>query len=153
MRLTFSHKNKLISLMRLTLRLFYRIKIFNFMRSHQTSRTSQISHFRIKYEVGISIKRTIWEKLDKKTETVAQRYSVKFTGKHLCQNLFFLACNVIKKETLTQLFSCEFCEISKNTFSSEVVYVTIENPAFCLALYLTGVHFRGELQHFSHGSE
>ena len=23
----------------------------------------------------------------------------------------------------------------------------IRNPAFCLALYLTGVHFRGELQH------
>ena len=23
----------------------------------------------------------------------------------------------------------------------EVVYVTIGNPAFCLALYLTGVHF------------
>ena len=27
------------------------------------------------------------------------------------------ACNFIKKETLAQLFSCEFCEISKNTFS------------------------------------
>ena len=27
-----------------------------------------------------------------------------------------------------------------------VVYVTIGNPAFCLALYLTGVHFRGKLQ-------
>ena len=26
------------------------------------------------------------------------------------------ACNFIKKETLVQLFSCEFCEISKNTF-------------------------------------
>ena len=25
-------------------------------------------------------------------------------------------CNFIKKETLTQVFSCEFCEISKNTF-------------------------------------
>ena len=25
--------------------------------------------------------------------------------------------------------------------------MTIGNPAFCLALYLTGVHFRGELQH------
>ena len=25
--------------------------------------------------------------------------------------------------------------------------MTIRNPAFCLALYLTGVHFRGELQH------
>ena len=30
---------------------------------------------------------------------------------------------------------------------SEVVYVTIGNPAFCLFLYLSGVHFRGELQH------
>ena len=26
------------------------------------------------------------------------------------------ACNFIKKETLVQVFSCEFCEISKNTF-------------------------------------
>ena len=30
---------------------------------------------------------------------------------------------------------------------SEVVYVTIGNPAICLALYLTGVHFRDELQY------
>ena len=28
-----------------------------------------------------------------------------------------LACNFIKKGTLAQVFSCEFCEISKNTFS------------------------------------
>ena len=28
-----------------------------------------------------------------------------------------LACNFIKKETPAQVFSCEFCEISKNTFS------------------------------------
>ena len=28
--------------------------------------------------------------------------------------------------------------------------MTIGNPAFCLALYLTGVHFRGELQHVDH---
>ena len=27
------------------------------------------------------------------------------------------ACNFIKKETLAQVFSCEFCEISKNNFS------------------------------------
>ena len=43
-----------------------------------------------------------------------------FAGKYLCQGLYFNkvadACNVIKKETLTQVFSCEFCEISKNTF-------------------------------------
>ena len=29
----------------------------------------------------------------------------------------------------------------------EVVYVAIGNPAFWLALHLTSVHFRGELQH------
>ena len=28
----------------------------------------------------------------------------------------FSACNFIKKETLAQMFSCKFCEISKNTF-------------------------------------
>ena len=26
------------------------------------------------------------------------------------------ACNFIKKETVAQVFSCEFCEIAKNTF-------------------------------------
>ena len=34
----------------------------------------------------------------------------KFTGKYLCQSLF------IKKETLAQVLSCEFCEISESTF-------------------------------------
>ena len=66
-------------------------------------------------------------------EAVTRRCSVKkgvlrnfakFTGKHLCQSLFFN-----KDAGLKQLFfkkkkrdhgtgvSCEFCEISKNTFS------------------------------------
>ena len=35
-------------------------------------------------------------------------------------------------------------------FILEAVYVTIGNLAFCLALYSTGVHFRGELQHVGH---
>ena len=30
------------------------------------------------------------------------------------ESLFF--CSFIKKETLAQVFFCEFCEISKNTF-------------------------------------
>ena len=38
-------------------------------------------------------------------------------------------------------------------FSKEGVYVTIGNPAFCLALYLTDVRFRGELQHVGDVSE
>ena len=65
------------------------------------------------------------------TEAVLQRYSVrkvffaKFSGKHQCQSLFFNsicrpeACNFIKRETLTLVFSCEFCEISKHTFFIE----------------------------------
>ena len=48
----------------------------------------------------------------------------KFTGKYLCQSLIFNktaggTCNFIKKETLAQVLSCEFYEISKNTFFTE----------------------------------
>ena len=39
-------------------------------------------------------------------EAVVQRCSLKQVE----------ACNFIKKEALAQVFSCEFCEISKNTF-------------------------------------
>ena len=31
---------------------------------------------------------------------------------------------LLKKETLAQVFSCEFCEISKNTFFTERVWLT-----------------------------
>ena len=34
------------------------------------------------------------------------------------------ACNFIKIETLAQVFSCEFCKISKNTFFTEHVWAT-----------------------------
>ena len=34
------------------------------------------------------------------------------------------ACNFIKKETLAQMFSYEFCEISKNTFFTEHLWTT-----------------------------
>ena len=53
----------------------------------------------------------------------------KLTGKHLCQSLFLnkvagRACNFIKKESLAQVFSCEFCEFFKNTFFTEHLRVT-----------------------------
>ena len=49
----------------------------------------------------------------------ALRNFAKFTGKHPYQSLLSQAsaCNFINKETLTQVFSCEFCEISTNTSS------------------------------------
>ena len=33
------------------------------------------------------------------------------------------ACNFIKKEALAQVFSCEFCETSKDTFSYRIPLV------------------------------
>ena len=50
------------------------------------------------------------------------RSFAKFIGKHLCQSLW--ACNFIKKETAAQVFSCEFYEISKNTFLTEHLWAT-----------------------------
>ena len=63
------------------------------------------------------------------------RNFTKSTGKYLRQSLFFdkvagrrpatlLKKNFIKKETLVQVFSCELCEISKNTFFTEHFWAT-----------------------------
>ena len=45
------------------------------------------------------------------------RNLAKFIGKHLCQGLFFNKAAGLspEKEALAQVFSCEFCKISKNT--------------------------------------
>ena len=79
-------------------------------------------------------------------------YFTKFIGKHLCQSLFYnkvadpglqlyqkrdsstcvflwilwnsQACYFIKKGILTQVFSCEFYEICKNTFLTEHLRAT-----------------------------
>ena len=59
-----------------------------------------------------------------------------------CTRVSFLiklpqTCNFIKKGTLPQVFSCEFCEISKNTFS----YRTPLDDCFCLYAML-GIIFK-----------
>ena len=47
----------------------------------------------------------------------------KLAGEHSCRSVISIklpatqACNFIKKEALAQVFSCEFCKISQNTFS------------------------------------
>ena len=57
-----------------------------------------------------SVKKVFLEVLQNSKENTCARSSFLI-------KLQALACNFIKKETLTQVFSCEFCEISKNTFS------------------------------------
>ena len=61
------------------------------------------------------------------------RNSTKFTGKHLVSCL--KACNFIKKETLAEVFSCEFCEISKNTFFTEHLWTTASGIT-CVTVYV-----------------
>ena len=51
------------------------------------------------------------------------RNFTKFTGRHLRQSLYFNK-DFIKIETLAQVFSCEFCKISKNIFFTEYVWAT-----------------------------
>ena len=46
-------------------------------------------------------------------KNVLRNAFTKWTGKQLRPATFF------KKKTLAQMFSCKFCEISKNTFFAE----------------------------------
>ena len=64
-----------------------------------------------------TILRGCWEKLIFLWKGVFEKFA-NFTGKHLCQSFFFNK-SFIKKESLEQMFSCEFCQIFKNTFFIE----------------------------------
>ena len=49
-----------------------------------------------------------------------------------CGRVSFLrpkACNFIKKETLAQVLSCEFCEMSKNAFFTAHLLATASNAS------------------------
>ena len=70
------------------------------------------------------------------------RNFAKLTGKRQRQCLFFnkvagvadVTCNFIKKEILAQVFSFEFCEISKNTFFTENIWATASVIPFMVPL-------------------
>ena len=66
----------------------------------------------------------------------------KFTGKHLCKNIFF-----IKKKTLTQVFSCEICKTFKNNSAfvrfghwSFAAFACLCNFLFDIWQYTRGSH-------------
>ena len=65
---------------------------------------------------------------------------VKFKGKYLCRKLFFKklrmwGLQLYEKETLGQLFFCEFCEISKSAFFTEHLLATASDSSKTVALY------------------
>ena len=59
-----------------------------------------------------------------KNRSGALKNLAKFTGKHLCHSLFLKKIFFIKKETLAQVFSIEFCKIFKNTFFTKYLQTT-----------------------------
>ena len=74
----------------------------------------------------------------------ALKYFPKFKGKHLCQSLFFN-----KLQTLTQVFSCEFCKNFRKTFLQNtsqrlflnrfsISYISLLNGIFTLSYWSTG---------------
>ena len=74
-------------------------------------------------------KKEKWKRKEKEKRSEVFRYSrlevfcykdvlrnfLKLTGNHLCQGPFFN--KVAGPSTIAQVFSCEFCKISKSTFS------------------------------------
>ena len=65
------------------------------------------------------------------------RNFAKFTGKHLCLSLFFNKVSglrpptALKKRPWHSSFFCEFCEISKKTFSTEHLRTIAFSLSFC----------------------
>ena len=87
----------------------------------------KVSTFFFNSDQGITISFTNISHISSRPEVFCKkgvlRNIAKFTGKHLYQSLFFNKVTslrpwiLLKKETLAQVFSCEFCEISKKSFS------------------------------------
>ena len=66
------------------------------------------------------------EKFHRISPPLYKCFYAKFNLIFLCENKLYqgtkAACNFIKKKALAQVFSCEFCEISKNTFFTEYLW-------------------------------
>ena len=94
--------------------------------AHSLSKQSEKSKSQVKEKVTPVIwkNKTLGDRSNRRRCFVKKdvlRIFAKFTGKHLCQSLLFnkkpgASClQLIKKETLAQVFAREFCEISKST--------------------------------------
>ena len=94
-----------------------------------------------------------------RAEAVARRCSVKKvfleilqnSQENICARVSFLiksqswACSFIKKETVAQMFYCEFCKVSKNTFSYRTHTVAVSaSILFRLLLLVPEFHVAAE---------
>ena len=80
------------------------------------------------------------------------RNFIKFSGKHLCQSLFFNKVPGLRPGTLAQVFSCEICETSKNTFSYRTPLVAASSSSHqktCKShhkMFITQINFFSDIQ-------
>ena len=106
----------------------------------------------IEIETFKQCKKSIVQKQFSQGSRDVLRNFAKFTGKHLCQGLFFnkvaglpkkvffeisqnsqentcarMRSATLFKKTLAQVFSCEFCELSKNVFFKEHLRTTVSD--------------------------
>ena len=113
--------------------------------------------------------------LKQRREGVAQRCSVnkvltvlQNSQESICARVSFSiklqakANNFIKKETLTQMFSCEFCKISKNIFSYRTPSVAASEPDWfyqssfsrlCIARMFTDLNMNDNKRKIGFGQE
>ena len=78
-----------------------------------------------KYTISVLRRNMVWDNSSKKQQPEVfckKRCSYKF---HKIHRKTPEACNFIKKESLAQVISCEFCEISKTTFFTEHLWATV----------------------------
>ena len=68
------------------------------------------------------------------------KYFAKFIGKHLCQSFFLNKVSwglQLYQKRLAQVFSCEFCEIFKNTFFTKHLWMAASEHCFTHDLITT----------------
>ena len=89
------------------------------------------------FQIRLLIQQTIlqsWNIWSSRPEVSCKKAFVEIlqnSGKHLCE----CACSFIKKEILAQVFSCKFCEISKNTFFIEHLWWLLLEYLFSLDFF------------------
>ena len=59
--------------------------------------------------------------------------------------LQLLACNLSKTGTLAQVFSCEFCEIIKNTFLKKHLWTTASDFSMMVVIFFTLYDFKSKV--------
>ena len=101
---------------------FRPVNIAKFLRTPFLENTSRSSHLQMFFKIG------------------ALKSFADFTGKHLRRSLFFKklqaqGLQLHNKKTPTQVFSCEVCEIFKNTFSYRTPPVTASAPPVAASVF------------------